>query len=139
MRLWPVAATGSGRVAEADIEAGPYLIPKGAALVFPILPIHRNGLEGGDEFRPERWLPTDPDAARLGDLFMPFSLGRRNCVGQNLAMLELKMAVASLAQHFRFELVSPVVQSENYLTFKPRDTLIRAHLQSPPPAKSSPG
>ncbi len=42
MRLWPVAATGSSRVAEADIETGPYLIPKGAALIFPLLPIHRS-------------------------------------------------------------------------------------------------
>ncbi len=40
--------------------------------------------------------------------------------------------VAALAQHFRFELVSPMVHSENYLTFKPRDALIRVYLQSPP-------
>ena len=51
----------------------------------------RNGIADGDEFRPDRWLPSDPDAAKLAALFMPFSLGRRNCVGQNLAMLELKM------------------------------------------------
>ncbi len=46
--------------------------------------------------------------------------------------------VAALAQHFRFELVSPVVHTENYLTFKPRDALIRVHLQSPPLSKSTP-
>ena len=41
MRLWPVAATGSSRVAEQDIQAGPYLIPKGSKLVIPLLPLHR--------------------------------------------------------------------------------------------------
>ena len=54
----------------------------------------RNNIANGDCFQPERWQPNDPDAALLAELFMPFSLGRRNCVGQNLAMLELKMVLS---------------------------------------------
>lgn len=36
--------------------------------------------------------------------FVPFSYGPMNCVGKNLALLELRMVVCALVQRFRLSL-----------------------------------
>ena len=86
----------------------------------------RTGIARPDEFLPERWLESDPDYPALAGLYYhPFSAGRRNCVGQNLAMLELKMVLAPLVQRYTFELVDRDVRSEYFLTLKPHDCRVR--------------
>ena len=45
------------------------------------------------EFDPDRWLNTTPD---MQEAYMPFSRGSRMCIGINLAMMELKMIIASV-------------------------------------------
>ena len=55
-------------------------------------------------FRPERWL-TD-SAPPLGadkDAYVPFSKGPRNCIGQELALLELRMVLAMTVRLFDFK------------------------------------
>jgi cytochrome P450 len=50
---------------------------------------------GPHEFKPERWL--DPTPAMLRD-WIPFSLGSRQCIARNLAMMELSMAVRAVVR-----------------------------------------
>jgi cytochrome P450 len=58
------------------------------------------------EFRPERWTEASPagpagDAARgLLKASMPFGAGPRLCPGRYLAMLEMKMVLATIARNF---------------------------------------
>ncbi|KAI1733378.1 benzoate 4-monooxygenase cytochrome P450 [Xylaria scruposa] len=51
-----------------------------------------------DVFRPERWIVdetvTTDDVARLKSNFHPFSAGPGNCIGKNIAMVELMIVVA---------------------------------------------
>lgn len=56
-----------------------------------------------ETWNPDRWLGPrkDADAERAKELFMPFSKGPRACLGQNLAMMELKVTTASLLLHSR--------------------------------------
>ena len=75
-------------------------------------------------FDPERWAPDAVDADKLKELYMPFSLGKRNCVGQNLANLEAKLLLATLYKSFSFELTSEVVV-DYFLTLKP----VNAHMK----------
>lgn len=57
-----------------------------------------------DAFVPERWL-GDPD---YGDdrrkALQPFSYGPRNCLGQNMAMHEMRVILAKVFFSFDFEL-----------------------------------
>ncbi|KAH6843230.1 cytochrome P450 [Chaetomium sp. MPI-CAGE-AT-0009] len=53
-------------------------------------------------FRPERFLTADPTFPRSG--YRPFERGLRSCMGQALAMSEMKVALVVLARWFDFEL-----------------------------------
>jgi cytochrome P450 len=79
-----------------------------------------------DLFKPDRWAPDHPSAAKMRELFFPFSLGKRNCIGQNLANLELKVVLAAVCRSFRFELASEV-DHDYFLTLKPVNAHMRVH------------
>ncbi|XP_033102009.1 cytochrome P450 2U1-like [Anneissia japonica] len=56
------------------------------------------------EFKPERFMDADEKTCKKGDAFMPFGLGRRACLGESLAKMEIYIFMASLLQRFTFEL-----------------------------------
>jgi cytochrome P450 len=59
-------------------------------------------------FKPERWLPNDQkdnDGLRVPEEYIPWGYGVRRCVGERLAMAEMKIFLATLARHIDFELV----------------------------------
>jgi cytochrome P450 len=51
-------------------------------------------------FLPERWTDEHPEKVIDKRAFMPFSTGVYNCVGQKLAMLELRSVTANLMRLF---------------------------------------
>lgn len=54
-------------------------------------------------FIPERW--TDEKASYILDrrAFMPFSIGAYNCVGQKLAMMEMRSVTANVIRSFNMQ------------------------------------
>ena len=78
----------------------------------------RSGIRDPDLFMPERWADDDIDAVKLSEMFIPFSTGRRACVGQTLALLELKLVLATLLHNYDFNLVSEI-DDFYYLSLKP--------------------
>jgi cytochrome P450 len=60
-----------------------------------------------DKFAPERWLPEDPNHAPYIDddldVVQPFSFGPRNCLGKNLAWVEMQLVLARLLWRFDVE------------------------------------
>jgi len=55
------------------------------------------------EFRPERWLTDAPAPVGANkDAFIPFSKLPRNCIGQEMAMLEMKIVLAIICRDFDF-------------------------------------
>jgi cytochrome P450 len=125
MRLWPVAATGSARIASKDIQFRDMIIPKGFILNMPQYCLNRVGIQDPESFNPDRWSPDSPDLEQLKVSFLPFAVGRRNCIGQNLATFEVKLILATLFRSFRFELQG-VVEKTNQLTLRPKDTFLKA-------------
>lgn len=65
--------------------------------------LHHSSKYWGDdveEYIPERWL--NPERIPK-DCFLPFSAGTRNCIGQNFAMMGIRIIVATLIQKYKFE------------------------------------
>lgn len=67
---------------------------------------HRDPLAFPDpeKWDPTRWMASNTDTidhTRVKDVFMPFSKGPRNCLGQYLAMVELKLTTATLVRKMK--------------------------------------
>jgi len=105
LRLYPPALF-INRTATRDIKLGELDIPAGTRLDFPIIDIHHDHDVWGtdaEEFNPLRF--ADGKSYHLG-AYLPFGIGPKICVGQNLAMVEAKVALAMTLQRFAFT-VSP--------------------------------
>ena len=132
-RLWPVVATGPARVLLRDVDCGSggdgVTLRKGTEVRAAFFAMFRSpSIDRPDQFVPERWLPGDKDEAALKELFMPFSLGTRSCIGQNLALLEMTLVLSTLYYSYDFELVAlageggdaVAVTEELFVTLKPK-------------------
>ncbi|RBQ67894.1 hypothetical protein FVER14953_13512 [Fusarium verticillioides] len=66
--------------------------------------------EDSDEFRPERWLHSSVDSLRLmeGTLELVFGYGRWQCLGKNIALMELNKVFVELIRHFDLAVVDPI-------------------------------
>lgn len=61
-------------------------------------------------FGPEKWLDADEDQQRIMDSAgMGFSWGRRACIGQHLARIEMKKVLASIVKEFEVSTQAPVL------------------------------
>ncbi|CAF1333728.1 unnamed protein product [Rotaria sordida] len=63
-------------------------------------------LHHSEKYWPE---PSKFDPSRFdqgqSEAFLPFAAGSRSCIGQNFAMIEAKILLATILQQFHFELV----------------------------------
>lgn len=106
LRLYP-PAVAMIRQAKRDIHLSGLHILRGTELLIPILAVHHDpALWGHDaqEFNPTRFAKGVAHAAKHPMAFLPFGLGARRCIGQNLAILQAKLAIAMILQRFSFEL-----------------------------------
>lgn len=106
LRLYPpIVATI--RRAKVDVELGGCKIPSGTELLIPILAVHHDQtLWGSDanDFNPARFSEGVARAAKHPVAFIPFGLGVRQCIGQNLAILQAKLTLAIMLQRCTFRL-----------------------------------
>ncbi|ODV76712.1 cytochrome P450 [Suhomyces tanzawaensis NRRL Y-17324] len=112
--------------AEPRVVDRPYLVtvrggrtvalPRGTTISCQPYSVHRQREVFPDAylFIPERWLayegePEDEFRARIKrqtKFMMPFGKGVRMCLGMNLALIEMKLAVANLYWHYQSRLCS---------------------------------
>nr|XP_033497164.1 cytochrome P450 4B1-like [Epinephelus lanceolatus] len=95
LRLYPPVPGISRQTTKAVTFSDGRTIPKGSNISIHLFGIHRNATvwENPDVFDPLRFLPENA-SKRSPHAFIPFSAGPRNCIGQNFAMNELKVATA---------------------------------------------
>ncbi|XP_057972259.1 cytochrome P450 CYP72A616-like [Malania oleifera] len=106
LRLYPPAAE-LFRHTHQETNLGGVSIPAGIDLYLPVLLLHHDPDCWGDdveEFKPERFSEGVSRASKDQMAFYPFGWGPRICLGQNFSMIEAKMALAMVLQHFWFEL-----------------------------------
>ncbi|XP_073130523.1 cytochrome P450 714C2-like [Henckelia pumila] len=113
MRLYPAAHT-IGREALTDMKLGNLFVPKGVNLWTMVVMLHTDPtLWGPDalEFKPQRFENGISGACKNPNSYVPFGFGQRVCIGQHLAMLELKMLFALILSNFSWSLSPEYVHS----------------------------
>ncbi|KAL1299851.1 hypothetical protein HN51_044389 [Arachis hypogaea] len=106
LRLYPPTVYFN-RAVHKDVKLGNLSLPAGTQVSLPILLIHHDRDIWGDdatEFKPERFSEGVAKATKGQVSFFPFGWGPRVCIGQNFALMEVKMALSLLLQHFSFQL-----------------------------------
>ncbi|KAL1023796.1 hypothetical protein UPYG_G00046290 [Umbra pygmaea] len=104
-RMTVVVPLAIPHMASETTEFRGYTIPKGT-MIFPNLwSVHRDSTvwEEPDVFNPSRFLDDQKKLLR-NECFMPFGIGRRICMGEQLAKMELFLMFTSLMQDFHFRL-----------------------------------
>ncbi|EGF81695.1 hypothetical protein BATDEDRAFT_87209 [Batrachochytrium dendrobatidis JAM81] len=90
------------RVSTNDIQLMGYEFKAGTQFMLRIADIHRDERYWKDplRFNPDRWAePCVPGT------FLPFGDGAFKCIGQKMAMVEIKVVMIHLLREFQFELV----------------------------------
>jgi cytochrome P450 len=106
MRLYP-PAFGVGREAIADCEIGGFRIPAKAQIFAFQWVTQRDPryFEAPDQFDPDRW--SEEFVNQLPKYaYFPFGGGPRACIGNQFAMMEIVLALATIGQKFRLRLAA---------------------------------
>lgn len=87
-----------------------------------------------NKFLPDRWLPpsfteSSPFASDVKDAFGPFSVGRNNCLGRNLAYAEMRLILARLVWNFDIVFPGPLSECPNWWEQKVFVLMEKAPLQ----------
>lgn len=110
--------TSSGTIL-ANIE-----VPKGTIMSIPLLMLHRDKEVWGpdaDEFNPMRFQNGVSVDTKLSRSLLAFSYGPRVCAGQNFAMVEVQIVIATILRSFSFSLSPTYVHKpSNFVTLLPR-------------------
>jgi cytochrome P450 len=101
MRLLP-PVLWSSRVCNEAVPVGQYELLSGTQLIHSAYITHRlpDYVPQPNRFLPQRWMTAVPRTYE----YIPFSAGPRKCIGYGLAMMEMKLVLATLLQRFRITL-----------------------------------
>lgn len=106
LRTFPSAPTLT-RLATKDIHLKTLFIPKGMTIEFATGVVQQDKTFWGEDaakFNPERFARGVSAACSLQQAFVPFGLGPKMCIGNNFAMMEVKIIVARVLRRFRLSM-----------------------------------
>ena len=122
IRLYP-PVWGVARQAVGEDEIRGFPIPPGTALFLSQFVTHRHPdfWEQPEKFDPERFTP-ERSAGRPSFAYFPFGGGPRLCIGNNFALMEAQLVLATVAQRYKLRLAPnfPVEQNPG-VTLRPRN------------------
>ncbi|XP_026524452.1 cytochrome P450 2U1 isoform X1 [Notechis scutatus] len=123
-RMTVVVPLSIPRMASESTELQGYLIPKGSVIVPNLWSVHRDPKkwENPNDFCPARFLDENGQLLKK-ETFIPFGIGKRVCMGEQLAKMELFLMFVSLLQSFTFiypeDLKKPPMEGRFGLTLAP--------------------
>ncbi|GAB7151864.1 cytochrome P450 [Mycobacterium riyadhense] len=101
-------------------------IRRGTTVVIPIHHIHHDPRwwPEPERFDPDRFVDPVAGKTRPRSAYLPFGGGRRSCIGQSFALMEMVLMAAIMSQRFTFD-VAPdhPVEREATLTLRPKHGL----------------
>ncbi|ETS73336.1 hypothetical protein PFICI_14941 [Pestalotiopsis fici W106-1] len=135
LRLYFPGGGGMSRVVPAGgaVICGDF-VPAGttATMNHYIAYLNSTNFSSPKTFIPERW--TESDDPRFAfdqrDVHQPFSYGARNCIGKNLAWLELRLILAKTLWHYDAELLpekKPWIDQRSFLVWEKGPLMVRLH------------
>uniref|UniRef100_A0A8C4U079 Cytochrome P450 n=1 Tax=Falco tinnunculus TaxID=100819 RepID=A0A8C4U079_FALTI len=116
-RFANIVPMGVSRSTPRDVNFQGYVIPKGTEII-PLLTSALNDelhWKTPDQFNPSHFLDASGNFIRR-EAFIPFSIGRRACLGEGLARMELFLFFAGLLRKFVFQPPPGVDKSDLDLT-----------------------
>ncbi|XP_068249608.1 cytochrome P450 3A31-like [Palaemon carinicauda] len=124
MRMYPPITSFVTRKASSDIVYEGMKIPKGMFVEASVWSIHHDEDIYPDPhtFKPERFLPENKQNYHPL-AFLPFGAGPRNCIGTRFAMMESKLALASIVSKF---IINPTSRTKD-----PLPTITRRAITNP--------
>ena len=119
LRIYPITPTSFARALREPMIIGDYSFVAGTTFLPATYIIHQRPdlYPEPKQFRPERFL----ERQYLPHEYLPFGGGHRRCIGSALAMMELKISIATLLQNFEFTLPHsrPLKPARRGLTMAP--------------------
>ncbi|XP_059197224.1 uncharacterized protein LOC131977799 [Centropristis striata] len=108
-RMGNIVPLNGLRMVAKDTTLGGYFIPKGTSVMPNLTSVlfDKTEWETPDTFNPEHFLDAEGKFVRR-DAFLPFSAGKRACLGEGLARMELFLFFVSLCQKFYFSTLDGV-------------------------------
>jgi cytochrome P450 len=125
LRLYPPGWLFTRRTLEADELGGFAIGPRTDVFISPYL-LHRHPefWSEPEEFRPERFAGADAEE-RHKFAYIPFSVGPRHCIGENLALFEMLGHVSMMSRRFRLTRVgNEPIELEAQINLRPRSNLM---------------
>ena len=106
-RMANIAPDGVPHATKSSIMVGPYAIPQGHVLMSNLTTVMRDEEEWvkPHTFDPSRFIRNGQIIK--SEALIPFSAGKRQCPGENLARAELFLFFVGLIQKFKFETMNP--------------------------------
>ncbi|XP_033120092.1 steroid 17-alpha-hydroxylase/17,20 lyase-like isoform X1 [Anneissia japonica] len=104
MRFGTVAPLAVTHRALKDSSIGLYTIPEDTWVFFNLWALHNDPKywDAPEVFQPERFLDSFNSVKQRLPSFLPFSTGRRVCVGESLAKAEIFLLFTWLIQNYKF-------------------------------------
>ncbi|XP_023558420.1 cytochrome P450 2D17-like [Octodon degus] len=102
-RFADIAPLGFPHMTSCDVEVQGFVIPKGTTLITNLSSVLKDETvwEKPFHFHPQHFLDAEGRFVKH-EAFMPFSAGRRACLGEPLARMELFLFFTCLLQRFSF-------------------------------------
>ncbi|SUD49567.1 Cytochrome P450(BM-3) [Nocardia otitidiscaviarum] len=101
LRLWPTAPGYFRKAKQDTMLGGKHPFERGEWVFIVLLQLHRHELWGGDpeDFDPDRFTP-ERNRSRHPELYRPFGVGARACIGRQFAYHEMQLVLATVLRHF---------------------------------------
>jgi cytochrome P450 len=128
MRLYPPAYYIDRMAIEEDVW-DEHRIPKDSMILLAIYELHRDARfwDRPEEFFPERFEPENKKDFQ--EYYYPFGAGPRMCVGNNFAMYEMILTVATLLKKYELSSKTQEVEINPLISLKPKEVVLEVSLR----------